>query len=256
MSKTRRILIWLGATVVLAGIYLWFFGVGTVFALEMRYVAWKDPAVKRTPVELRDVSVSASGGIKIVFNGYEFEIPWQDVDEEKSKVIKTHKAIVFHSGNSILIMIATPKEFVNGVLESGFQAESFRKIYGDEPLQSDYAMYRLMLESAPQRVTPFSSRKSAVGESMMIIMKAICMPSAADSGLYSIRAREFKGFQYGDPQKRPKQIVVDLFADDGGIEFIIFQKTDGTAPIVTQAEINRMIQSVRRCSGDSSCAGG
>lgn len=91
---------------------------------------------------------------------------------------------------------------------------------------------------------------------MMIVMKAICMPSAADSGLYSVRSKEFKGFQYGDPQKRPNRIVVDLLADDGGIEFIVSQKTDGTAPIVTQAEINRMIQSVRRCSGDSSCAGG
>jgi len=254
MSNTKRILIWLGATIAFAGVYLWFFGVSTGLALETRYFGWKNPEMKRTPVALLDSSLSAHSGKMIVFNGYEFEIPWQDVDEEKSTVIKTHKAIIFHSGNAILVGLSAPKEFVNVVLRSGFDTESFRAIYGDEPLKSDYAMHKLMLESAPQRITPFSSRKFAIGESMMIIMKAVGMPSGADSGLYAVRSKEFKGFQYGDPRERPPKIRVDLFADDGGISFTISHKTDGTAPIVTQAEINRMIQSVRRCSPDSSCA--
>jgi len=256
MSKTRRILIWLGATVALAGVYLWLFGVSTVVALETRYLGWKNPEMKRTPVELLDSSLSAPSGKMIVFNGYEFEIPWQDVDEEKSKVIKTHKAIAFHSGNAILVGVSAPKEFVNVILKSGLDADSFRAIYGEEPLKSDYAMHRLMLESSPQRITPFSGQKFAIGESMMIIMKAISMPSGADSGLYSVRSNEFKGFQYGDPGKRPKRITIELFADNGSINLVISQKTDGTAPVATQAEINRMIQSVRRCSADSSCAGG
>jgi len=144
MKKTKRILTWLGVTVAFGGVYLWFFGFSTFAALEMRYLAWKNPEIRRTPVDLLASSLSAPSGKTILFNGYEFEIPWQDVDEEKSKVTKTQKVIAFHSGNAILVGLSAPKEFVNLVLSSGFDAKSFRAIYGDEPLQSDYAMERLM----------------------------------------------------------------------------------------------------------------
>jgi hypothetical protein len=35
-------------------------------------------------------------------------------------------------------------------------------------------------------------------------------------------------------------------ADEGGIEFNMGQKKDGSGPAITQAEINRLIQTTRR----------
>jgi hypothetical protein len=154
--------------------------------------------------------------------------------------------IALHSGKAILVMFPPPKEFVNGVLKSGFDTGTFHEIYGDGPLESDYAMYRLMLGSAPQKVSAFSDQKVAIGQAMMIVMKAISMPSGADTGLYSVNSNGFQGFQYGDPSKRPKHITIDLLDDKSGIEFGIFQKTDAAAHAITQAQINRMLHSVRK----------
>lgn len=246
MNKTRRIISWLTIVIVFGGAYLWLFGVSTGVCLETWYIGRKSPAVRRMPIELQDLSLGPSTGRKIAVNGYEFELPWNDVDEDRCKTIGNRRVIAFLSGNAILVMFPTQNEFVNGVLKSGFDRETFRSIYGDGPLESDYAMYKLMLESAPQRVSPLSNKKFAIGQAMMIVMKAISMPSGADTGLYSVSSNGFHGFQYGDPGKRPKHITIDLLDDKGGIEFGIFQKTDAAAQAVTQPQINRMLQSVRK----------
>jgi hypothetical protein len=219
--------------------------------LEAKYFEWKAPVLRKVPVELTDLSISSAQGRKFVFSGYEFEVPWV-VDQEKTKTIGTRQVIAFRSGNAMLVMYPPPKEFVNTVLKSGLDRDSFQRIYGEEPLRSDYAMYRLMLEATPDKVTLFTPRGEAVGRMMMLLMKGIAIPAAAEKGLFSIRSQEFRGFQYGDPQKRPARIIVDLLGDDGGIEFNIGQKKDGSGSVLTQAEINRLIQTTRRVSAQPS----
>jgi hypothetical protein len=181
---------------------------------------------------------------KAYFFWVEFEVPWE-VDDEKTKTVGTKQVIVFRSGNAMLVMCALPREFVNTVLKT-FDKDNFQKMYGEEVLRSDYAMYRLMLRSTPDDVTLFTPRGEAVGRMMMLVVKGVAIPSEADTGLFSLRSREFKGFQYGDPQRRPTRIIVDLLADEGGIEFNMGQKKDGSGPAITQAEINRLIQTTRR----------
>lgn len=252
MSKGMRILIVLGNLVAACGVYLWFFGAATMFVLETRYVSWKAPAVKKEPLELTDLSVATATSRKLSFGGYEFDVPWDDVDEGKTKIVGKMEVIVFHSGNAMLVSTPPPKEFVNGILKSGFDEESFRRIYGDEPLRSDYAMYRLMLQTTPEKITLLTPRREAVGRMMMLTIKAIAMPDGANTGLFAIRNQNLHGFQYGDPRKRAPRIVVDLLDDDGGIEFNIGQRKEGTSPAITQAELNAIIQSTRRVRAQGS----
>jgi len=75
MSKRVPFLIGLGGLLLLSVLYVWFFGVATMFAVEARYFGWKAPVVKRTPVELSDLSVSQAPGRKLTYFGYEFEVP-------------------------------------------------------------------------------------------------------------------------------------------------------------------------------------
>ncbi len=245
MSKRKRILLTLSSVVAMICAYGWFFGIATAIVLEARYFGWKAPVLKKTPVELADSSISSTPVRKLAFSGYEFEVPWE-VDDEKTKVVGKMEVIAFRSGNAMLVSNQASKEFVNLVLKSGLDRDSFQKIYGKEALQSDYAMHQLMLQSTPDKVTLFTPRGEAVSRLMMLVMKGIAIPAPADTGLFSIRSQEFRGFQYGDPQKRPARIIVDLLGDDGGIEFNMGQKKDGSGPAVTQAELNRLIQSTRR----------
>jgi hypothetical protein len=123
-----------------------------------------------------------------------------------------------------------PREFVNGFLSSGKIApESFRRVFGDEALQSDYALTRLMLETTPDKITLRTPRQDAAGKLVMLVVKGIATPPA-DSGILSIHTDEFEGFQYEDPQLRPKRVVANLFASDQTLEFIFFLNYEGASP--------------------------
>jgi hypothetical protein len=68
------------------------------------------------------------------------------------------------------------------------------------------------------------------------------VPKVGDSGIYWIRTSTFQGYQYGNPRSRRKSLDVELFTEDGGLGFIFAQKEKGPTPAITQAEINRVIQ--------------
>ena len=243
MSQPRRTLFILAITGLLCLIYLWFFGTATMFALEARYVGWKLPEVKKTPGELPDQSIAQVPGRKLTYFGYEFEIPW-DIDEAKSKQVGQMQLVAFRSGNALVISRSAPKEFVTKFLQTnpvGMQA-----LYGENIFQSDYSLKEMILEVTPNKVGLLTSRKEAVGNAMLLLMKGIMMPRGGESGIYRIRTGDFRGFQFGDPRNRLRSLTVEIYDRDGGLGFIFAQRENGAEPPITQAEINRVIQSVRK----------
>lgn len=254
MTRWKRILVGLGVTVLLCGVYLWFFGIQTAIALETRSIARKMPVVRKVPVELPDSSVSGAPGKKLSYFGYEFEIPWDDIDEAKSRAIGEGKVIIaFRSGNALSVWSGPPREFVKTVLDSGkLEPDAFRRMFGDEALQSDYALHRLMLTTTPDQVTPFISKQSAVSQAMLILMKGISAPRGADSCIFAVQAGEFRGFQYGQAGD-PRGFSVELFADSGSLDFIFGQKRDGPT-VISQSDINRILHTLRRANTDAAIA--
>ena len=134
----RRILIWL----VLAVLYLWFFGVQTAIVLEEHYFAWKSPSMWAVPVQLPDTSVSESPGRKLSYLGCEFEVPWNDLDEQKTRRIRDAQLIDFHSGKGIVLARFATNLRVNAfpVFFRKLDAKTLSKLgllYGEETLRSD-----------------------------------------------------------------------------------------------------------------------
>ncbi len=246
MPKWMRILVALGVGIVVVGIYLSYFGMQTASALLVRYQYRKIPDVEKTPAPLADLSISDVPHKKASYFGYEFELPWDDTNEEKDRTVGTIHLSAFRSGNAFWFSTIPPKEFVNLIMKkSDLDPQRFREIYGDEALESDYGFHKKMLWTRPSDITPFvSQRQVATGMSLLII-KAISMPKA-DSGIFSIRAPGFEGFQFESPKGRPFKVIDDLYSGDGGIEMMFFQKVGGSAPDISQAEINRVIQSIHR----------
>jgi len=238
----------IGGVAVLVFAYAWFLGLATAFALEARYIGWKMPIVRKTPVDLPDLSVSPQQSHKLTYFGYEFEVPWE-VDEAKTKQTGKIQRITFRSGNTLLFSKMAPKEFVDTFL-SGAKAdpERLRKLYGEDALASDYALYRQILEATPAKVSLFTPRREAVGEAMLLVIKGIMIPSGGETGIFRIRTGDFQGFQYGDPLRRPKSLEVKIFSNDGGLAFLFVQQEKGPVPPITQAEVNRTIQSIRKVS--------
>jgi len=247
LSRWARALGNLAITVLVCGIYLHFFGLQTFVAFEARSVARKMPVVKRVPVELQDLSVSQASGKKLAYFGYEFEIPWDDIDEAKSRTVGENKAIIFfRSGNALSVLISPPRQFVNKVFSSGnMDQKTFRLIYGDEALQSDYTFRHIMLETTPDKITPFISRKDAVSRAMLLLWKGVSAPYSASSGVFAVRAGEFTGFQYGHPPS-PEGVSIELFADSGSLDFVFDQKMTGPTVIISQPDVNRILSTLRK----------
>src|SRR5215472_5397336 len=154
MSRWKRGLMSFGIVVVACVTYAWLFGTQSFLVLEAHTVARKLPLVKRTPMELTDLSISQAPGMNLSYFGYEFEVPWIDIDREKTKIVGGNKAIIaFRSGNGLMVWSGPPHEFMNGLFEQlKIDQDTFRKVYGDEALQSDYNFQRLILETTPDKI--------------------------------------------------------------------------------------------------------
>jgi hypothetical protein len=238
------ILIGLGVTVLLCGLYAWFFGFQTMMMLQTRRIARHWPIVKQVPRPLSDTSVSLAPGARLAYFGYEFEIPWDDLDPGKTRLNPNRVTLGFRSGRYLMFSRMPPRYFVNTLLDQFGKEESSRVLYGDAAMQSDYAMWRLILQTTPSSVTLFSPPKDIARNSMLILIKGVAIPES--SGLFTLQTQGFRGFQWGDPHQNSGHVVADLFADDAGLEFVFLGKNKQNPEGVSQAEINRVLQTVRK----------
>jgi hypothetical protein len=246
MSKLARLLLWFGAIVVVIGTYLSFFGVQTFCALETRRIGRQVPIVKSIPVELEDFSVSKVQGKKLSFLGAEFEVPWEDVDEKTTQIVGNWVLIHFRSGNSIILCVGPPDGDIRVMSKNKTpDPQLFVAMYGPEVLRSDYAMHKAIFEATPSQITLSTPTNRAAGLASVILVKAI-MPPTTDWAIYNIRSKDFKGFQLGNPARRPKKMCLELYSDDVELEINITQSESGPTPAITQAEINRIIQTAHR----------
>jgi hypothetical protein len=246
MSKLVRLLLWSGAVVVLAGAYLWFFGVQTFCALQARRVGRQVPIVKSVPVELEDLSVSIVQGEKLSFLGAELEVPWKDVDEKTTRIVGNWVLIHFRSGKSIILCVGPPDGDIQAMSKSKTpDPQLFAAMYGPEVLRSDYAMHKAIFEATPSQISLSTPTNRATGLAAVILIKAI-MPPTTDWAIYNIRSKDFEGFQLGDPARRPKKMCLELYADDVEFEINIEQNESGPTPAITQAEINRIVQTAHK----------
>jgi hypothetical protein len=245
-SKWKRRLLWVSAFVGLCVVYLWFFGTQTFFALYARQIGRKIPIVKSFPVELNDLSVSEAKGERISFKGAEFEVPWNDVDEQKTRVVGTWALIHFRSGNSMVLCVEPADGFITEITKSKTpDPELFKVMYGPDVLRSDYALHKAIFETTPSQINLFTPSNRAGGLFSVIFIKAI-MPPTTDWAIYNIRSQNFKGFQLGDPVRRPKKMSLELYGNDVHFEVNIEQNTSLPGPGITQGEINRIIQTARK----------
>jgi len=245
--RRRRILTWCAIVFGVVFIYLYVFGVSAWFVIiKGRNLSGKDdPSLWKTPVALKDLSISSAPGRKLSYFGYEFEVPWDDVDEQKTRLVGKWQLISFHSGKSIVFYTPPPNEVVNGVPgKNGVDRRALARFYGDETIQSDYTFIRAALETTPGDIGLLTPRGAAARTIMLLLMKSIQVgANDGESGIFLIQTKDFHGFQYGNSANRPPSIAADLFGNKGRTHFVFRDKR--CAGGISQPEINRVIQSVR-----------
>jgi hypothetical protein len=253
MSKWAKVLIGLGVLLVACVIYIWFFGVQTYYVWEVHRAARSNPAYWNKPVPLTDLGVSQSAGIKLSYLGYEFEVPWDDIDQETTKVVHDKIAvIVFRSGKVVSFWRSPANELVNGMGAGDAETRNaLGRVIGKDVIDSDYDFKRAVLDVTPDDFSVFIPRVEAIRKGTLFLEKGIVFTREAGSGVFLFTTKEFKGIQYGNPQSRPKYFKVEMFNHDANIMFV-FGSQQGAEINISQGDVNRMVQSVHKAGTPSS----
>jgi hypothetical protein len=174
--------------------------------------------------------------------GYEFEVPWSDVEEAERKPFATKNSgwdsacVSFRSGLKLFIVADPPDE-----------------------ASSDYALAKLLYEFSPSKmhIWPPSPRTQYRQLTLFISKSAILshIPSTpAESGIFNLRGQDYRGFQLGNPQVRPDRLRLDFYSSDGRFSISFLQVSYEEPAGVTQPEINRIVQSLHKISPSSPVA--
>jgi hypothetical protein len=257
MSIWKRISCGFAIGIAFCLMYAWFFGIQTYYVWKTRRVARDEPALWTKPIALTDLSISQSQGEKISYFGYQFEVPWDDIDREKTKILGDKIAVVvFHSGNVISFWSQDPYGLISRLRADGkIDRASLEQTFGKEAAQSDYDFTRVMLETTPDSFSILMPKMEAIHHGSFFMMKVAIVPLDADSRIFSISTEQFRGFQFGrPPQVSPKHVRVELFHDDEHVDIGFGQKPGGSTA-VSQADVNLVVQSVHKIANQEPRSG-
>jgi hypothetical protein len=238
---TRGLIVTIGAIVFLLAVgYFW--GFQTALCLQVRYQARKFPILNLNPQSFTSVARSEAEGLKLSHAGFGFEVPWKDLDDEKSKRFNNIAVFRFRSGKAVSFCAPNPgHEDLLQSVEKHFGSGGALQLFGEEAMKSNYALEKTMLELTPERLKPWMSQREAVGTSMLLTMKAVSSVGG-ETGLFRVDGSGWKGFQFDDPSKNPKRVTIELFdANDQRVEIVLVAKPFD----ITQAEINRIVLTVK-----------
>jgi hypothetical protein len=214
------------------------------------------PVTRVVPTELKDHTLSRAPGMRVSYLGYDFEVPWNDLDDSKTQLFpknkpaKTMAVLVFRSGLKIFVTSHRPRE-VSDMWEADFKTPepNIEVIFGPGSSKSDYIFMKGVWTFTPDTMHHWSLTPAVYArESVLLVAKSFMSSKPARSGIFNVRTRDYVGFQQGDLGIDREGALVSLFADDGGIEFLFDAEHYNDPSGITQPEINRIVQTLRKAA--------
>jgi hypothetical protein len=204
------------------------------------------------PQPLADYSVSSAPTLALSYFGYEFEVPWNAGFKVKAIGKGGLVQLQFDSGQNITFIVPGNQ---SGLLSEIVQDRSLNManlqlFLGDLTNSSAYDQQAALLSTTPKSVRAFGPRTQAVRGVTLLTLKAIAVGPGLATGVFSFEFPDKRGFQIGDPQKS-KRVDLEVFGMGGHhVEMILFAGKASAS--LSQAEINRIITSLRSVAADSS----
>jgi hypothetical protein len=250
-----RLLLRIAITVVatLAVIYV---GLTWIAPVGLSYYAARKalPVTRVVPTELPNRSVSDAPGKKLSYFGYEFEVPWSDLDETQTKFYpvsgpaKCCSAVLhFRSGLQMRFTAVPPHEWANRLAEEFHSSpQKVGLLFGSPIEMSDYDFKKSLFEFTPDKMHHWTFSLSTLYREQFVLILKNALTTSAEHGIFNIQNQSFRGFQEGYPQARQVSVVVQLFSDEGSADVIFSQGDNQKGTVVGQPEINRVIQTLRK----------
>ena len=156
MKLLRRILVTASLTLVLLfTVVRW--------AADVALTFWEGreapPVARIVPTNLPDQAISQASGRKLSCLGYEFEVPWTDLDDSKTELYpknkpdKTMALFTFRSGLRLRVAVFSTGEFRTlFTTDWKLSPQQFEQFAGRDAEKSDYLFLRKLYEFTPDKV--------------------------------------------------------------------------------------------------------
>ena len=254
MPSLRRVVVAL-AIVLVIGVFVtqW------ILPVRMSFQAARKPPTLSwlVPRELPDLSISTAPGTKLSYFGYEFEVPWTDLDDTQTRSYPHMVLLTFHSGLKLMAGASPGKLWLNGLFgNSEITQARVEQTFG---IHSDYDFLKTLYTFTPDKIHVWSlSPRLHYRETYMLELKSVALSREAETGLFYVSNPMYKGFQVGDPQAwlsdyRPKSkstIFLQLFSDREDVSLTLLQNDFKNPAGISQADINRIVQTIHKLPGD------
>jgi hypothetical protein len=231
---------------VLVCAYGW--GIQTWTSWKFRHEAKHFPVLNMTPRPLPAVGANRTAGMQLADAGFTFEVPWSDPDSEKTKQIGQIALFAFRSGRVVEFFPPGPVDGdLLAVAEHSFGDShgNLKQLFGPESVKSNYAFHKTLLEATPAMLTPWMSQRDSMRAGFILLLKMVSSVGGG-TGIFSVEANGWKGFQLDDPAKKPKKITLELYdPQDRHAEVIFYNSAKAGEASITQADINRVLLTLR-----------
>jgi len=228
----------------LFAVYGW--GLQTMVWWQYKGFSKKAPILKLTPRNPPMASLNTAQGMKLSYAGFEFEVPWADLDGQKSKFVKSIAVYAFNSGR--VVEFFGPSQNHKDLLATAEESMAdkhgnLRRLFGEEATKSNYIFHKTMLERTPEELKPWMNQREAYRVSLLLLLKG-GSSVGGETGLFDVEKLGWKGFQFDDPDKKPKKVTLELYdSKDEHVEIMFFPgKGEGAG--ITQSDVYRVLQTL------------
>jgi hypothetical protein len=247
----------LAAIVLVVAILAVLFGLQTLIWLNGRHWASVNPWLADTPQPLAvaaeslgdlpplpsDKRAKKATPVQLKAYDYEFTAPW--AGNVKIAPELTFVKFQFDSGRVIVFYDPEGQIDVVGQMKSGksTQFQQFENVFGEQAPDTNYALYHVIYSASPTQVSPFMHSQDAFRANVLLLWK-LSFGFDMQPGIHSLQLGSNSGFEFGDA-KNGKPVALRVFDEHDKQFRLIFTAQSGEGAKFTQADINRVVKSLR-----------
>jgi hypothetical protein len=220
------------------GVLAWCFGPQTWDWYQAKKLGESQPCLRLGVQPMSIGDADGTPGTKEAFFGYEFEVPWSNVE---AKVVR--QTAMVNTGNGHGLIFWNPAERLQ-LFDDTNTRDAFGSVLGKDAARSNYDLTKHILDVTPEQISPTLSKREANGRLTLLHMKSGLYCGKGQPAFYLYQQSDLNCLQIGGFGAGR---VVEVKCFDGMDRELNFHFSAGqdASAVLTQAEINRVIQTLR-----------
>ena len=240
-SRLLVVLCVIGVIVALVVGFAILFGPQALMVYSIKRMMADSPEVAMVPQALLLTPLASPAGRRVAYFGYEFALPWSDVEEEVGG-----RVVRVTSGSGMTVSMEDPA-FPGGPLsdtvfsDPGASAET-AALVGSQ----GYDLYEDLLMATPDQLSWTMLRGESIRVGCLVMLKMVVLvETRGASAIYSFEDRNWRGFQIGQPGQ-DLRVVLGFFGQGGEEVWLTFEVPYSNRRLLTQDNVNCVITTLQR----------